>query len=205
MKHPLLNSISKWLLVVPAMLVFMACGSDSEEEQNAVGQIVEEAVEERSLEELVEAFKECQANKEGPYDCQNYIARAACSYYGICDMTYAADNSFWSYEEVVDAMAEFDEYELIGDADDQDACDEAQKLANEGTAVFAVNTSEKKRGAALVIKGETTMSNSWGVKCPVVAFFFPNRPEDSFVGKGLNYAWSSPDNVKLYYRVTAPV
>lgn len=192
------------LLVTLCTVFLAACGGNSEEEV-ADGQVVPEAVEERSLEELVEAFKQCQANKEKVYDCQDFIARAACSYYGVCDMTYAADNSFYAYDEVVDAMAEFDEYELIGDADDQAACDEAQKLANEGTAVFAVNTSDGKRGAALVIKGETTMSNSWGVKCPVVVFFFPNRPEDSFIGKGLNYAWSSPDDVKLYYRVTPPV
>ncbi len=87
-------------------------------------------------------------------------------------------------------------------ANEQDALDNAQKMANEGFPVVAIKTDDKHKFTVLVIQGEQAKSGSWGLNVPNCAAFFPvsTRGLDSFINKTMNYAWSKPDNIQMWVR-----
>lgn len=175
-----------------ALLLTSCGGSDGSVSENDTHENI-------SPGEVLYEFKNCKASSEGPAVCKGYAAMAVCGNYEISDF-YDPENGYWDYDEIVEKIGDLDNWEHAGTGDDQEALDRAQEAANNGKAAIAVSLEDGKENVAVIVAGEQKASGSWGVKCPTVAFFFPNRPDDSFIDKTLNYAFTDPDEVEIYIR-----
>ncbi len=147
------------------------------------------------IETLVVAYKQCKTHASNPNDCKEYAAMAFGKYYGFNFI--GAGNTFLAYDKLHAAITMSNQWDELGNATDQDVLDKAQENANAGIPTIAVST-EGSKTVAIVVKGEKSHSNSLGLDCPSVAVFRPRKHNKSFVGKGINYAWSDLTKIKVY-------
>lgn len=152
-----------------------------------------------AIEAILEEYQDCKANSESNHDCNSFVAKAICKYYGIDDLK--KDGEYIDYNEIYDFIIAGNSWESIGVAPDQEVLSEAQKLVNDGYAVIAINTEDKHKFTVLIVKGETSKSSNWNVEVPTCAAFFPASSSlESFINKTINYAWSSPSGVEFFVR-----
>jgi hypothetical protein len=152
-----------------------------------------------TIETILEEYNDCKANAESNHDCKSFVARAICEYNGLDDLKI--DGEYIEYNDIYDFITKGNSWKSLGFAPDQKVLSDAQKLANDGYAVIAVNTEDKHKFTVLIVKGEETKSSKWGVNVPTCAAFFPASSSlESFINKTINYAWSKPDGVEFFVK-----
>jgi hypothetical protein len=183
--------IKNFLIFSSVALLFVSCGGTSESfESKLVASLNVD-----DLEESKSEFIECKKNAAEKHSCKEYVAVAFSKYYGY--ELKSDDKLFLPYDEILDFVSKSTDWKEIGSASDQSVLNEAQDNANNGIGTLALNTKGSKT-VAIVISGKLSHSNSLGLDCPSVTVFRPRKFEKSFVGKGVNYAWSDLSDVKLY-------
>jgi len=176
--------------IISVALLVVSCGNDSASKESATVA----ALEVEDLEQSLIEFIDCKNTATESHTCKEYIALAISKYYGY-DLK-GADDSFLPYDEILSKVSKSDDWTEVGFANDQAVLTKAQENANSGIGTIAL--SLKSNSVAIVIKGELTHSNSLSLDCPSVAVFRPRKFNKSFVGKGINYAWSDLSKVKIY-------
>ena len=153
-----------------------------------------------TIETILEEYEECSEHAEDHKDCKCFTARAICEYNGITDLKKGGE--YVDYHDIHGFLTSDDAWKNLGMATNQGALDNAQQMANDGYPVVAIKTDDQHKFAVLIIQGEQTKSNSWGLMVPNCAAFFPvsTRGLDSFINKGMNYAWSKPDAVQMWVK-----
>ena len=190
-----MNNWIKGLVLVGSIGLLVACGdSDETSEQTEL-----EKVEQQSVESLLNEYEDCLATASGKMDCKTFTAKAISSIIGVKELV-DENGEYLEYHDIYEFVSNNNNWENLGDADDQDAADRAQQLANEGKAVIAINTEDEHKLVIIIIPGEQTSSSKWGVKVPNCAAFFPVNGPEPFINKTMNYAWSTPDGVEIWAR-----
>jgi hypothetical protein len=151
-----------------------------------------------TIEAILEEYNECSSNAESRNDCKNFTARAICEYYGIDDLKKEGD--YVEYHDIYNFLTTDDSWKNLGMATVQETLDNAQKMANEGFAVVAIDVEDKHKLAIVIIEGEQVKSGSWGLNAPQCAAFFPASGPKPFIHKTLNYAFSSPESIQLWVK-----
>ncbi|MGK7394893.1 MAG: hypothetical protein ACNS62_09980 [Candidatus Cyclobacteriaceae bacterium M3_2C_046] len=135
--------------------------------------------------------------------CSQYMGKSLNLVYQI--------NDFYSEKLgrylVVDEMAAFLEsnqhWTLLGPGYDQKALSKAQENANQSKAVIAIYVDQQGLGhMSLIIPGKLKPSGTWEFEVPNSSSFFSANPKDSYINKGLSYAFSGAQlaRVKIYAR-----
>ncbi|MFT6746563.1 MAG: hypothetical protein ACJAZ2_000904 [Glaciecola sp.] len=181
--------IKRVLLFSVITIIFTSCGTSVSSDNTATG-----SLDVKDLEASKEAFIDCKNTSTESHACKEFVATAFASYYGYKLMN--ADE-YLPYDEILATISESSDWQELGSASDQNVLNEAQENANQGIGTLAVNTKGTK-SVAIIIKGELSHSNSLGLDCPNVLVFRPRIFNKSFVGKGINYAWSDLSDVKIY-------
>jgi hypothetical protein len=175
--------------IVLSTVLFIGCGGEKSETIN---------IDKESIEHLLEEYGECQDEAESAMDCKRFTAKAISKYFGVEDLK--KEDTYIEYHDIHDFVSESNAWRNYGGAESQATMDNAQKFANEGIPVIAINTEDKNKLTVLIIAGEQATSSKWGVKVPNCAAFFPKNGPEPFINKTLNYAWSSPYGVEIWVR-----
>lgn len=150
----------------------------------------------RLIEGVVADFKECKSSAAKPHMCKEFVSKAVSVYYSY-DNLQAENGAYLDYDEILGFVRSSDDWESLGSAKDQSVLNKAQENANAGIATLAINT-KGTNSIAIVVKGKLSHSNSMGLDCPSVAVLRPRKVNKSFVGKGINYAWSNLADVEVF-------
>lgn len=152
-----------------------------------------------TIDQVMAEFINCKEHAEESFKCKGYPAKAICALYGINDFQTGPDE-FIKYDELMENLDK-SKWKRVGDASSQAALDEAQAAANAGRAAFTIEEGEKYGNIAIILPGETSRSSKWGVNCPNSAsLFMGSSYSRSYANKGLNYAYSSNENIGVYVR-----
>ncbi len=176
-------------VITLSILIFIGCGGN---------EVVTITIEKESIEHLLDEYEECQDDAENAMDCKDFTAKAISKYFGVEDLKQ--EGKYINYPDIYDFVSESDAWRNYGDATSQATLDNAQKFANEGIPVIAINTEDKHKLAVMIIAGEQATSSKWKVKVPNAAAFFPKNGPTPFINKTLNYAWSSPEGIEIWVR-----
>ncbi len=185
-----MRKISQSSILFIFILTVISCGGDRN--------IETVNIEKESIEELLDEYRDCQAEAESALACKDFTAKAISKYFGIEDLM--VEGKYIDYPQIYDFVSSSDAWRNYGDASSQVTLDNAQKFANEGIPVIAINTDDENKLAVLIIAGEQANSSKWGVKVPNCAAFFPKNGPEAFINKSLNYAWGSPDGIEIWAR-----
>lgn len=177
-------------LIFVLSVIFIGCGGNENVETVSI--------EKESIEHLMDEYEDCQSSAESAMDCKDFTAKAISKYYGVEDLM--VDGKYIDYHDIYGFVSNSNAWRNAGDIDDQSVLDEAQKLANEGVPVIAINTDDEHKLVVLVVEGEQASSSKWGVKVPTCAAFFPKNGPQPFINKTLNYAWGSSDGIEIWIR-----
>jgi hypothetical protein len=154
-----------------------------------------------NIADVMAEFKACKDTASTKHTCKTFVAKAINGNFEISDFNnLEKEGEYIEYDKIIEVVKSSDKWKKIGEATEQGALDYFQKSANENKAVLAISTVSGQSNIAIGVPGEQVKSTSWGVSCPTVAIFFPNRPNKSFIGKTMNYAWGKPDGIALYFR-----
>ncbi len=183
------------LLVVVAVLL-VACGGGEEATTSTA-----EAVK-IPIEDVFHEFMSCKDTTSDKLGCKTYPAKALCGVYEITDFVDPnVPTNYVEINEIINVINASGYWGLLGDADDQEVLDQAQQYANTGVAVIAVNTKKEHGNVAIILPGEQSPSGSWGgLNCPNSASFFMKGHKNSYIHKGLNYAWKKPKDIQIFAR-----
>jgi hypothetical protein len=130
--------------------------------------------------------------------CNYFLGRALDRIYGIKDFKKSED-TWLSANEIDSFLQEHTEHwTLIGSGDDQQILAQAQADANSGAALIAVSKGSSHGHVALILGGRLSQSTSWNLYTPNSAAMFLDKPDKSYIGKHLGYAFSDPKQVKIY-------
>ena len=133
-KAVLLNSI------LATILVLTSCGGNETVETISI--------EKESIEHLLEEYEDCQSSAESAMDCKDFTAKAISKYFGVKDLM--VDEKYIDYDDIYEYINSSSAWKNMGDVDEQSVLDEAQKLANEGIPVIAVNTNDEHKFTVLI-------------------------------------------------------
>ena len=148
-------------------------------------------------------FMACDDPLDDISPCNKFVGEALKMVYGIHDFYDEEKERYLLANEIADFLAKEDKWTLLGKGSEQSALNEAQGYANLGKAVVAVLKSNSGHGhVAIILPGESGPSSAWGLNVPNSASFFIYKPESSYIGKKLSYAFKSKNkgNVLLYGR-----
>tara|TARA_B100000795_G_scaffold107866_1_gene79647 strand:+ start:66 stop:728 length:663 start_codon:yes stop_codon:yes gene_type:complete len=206
--------------VLIASVSLMSCGGEQTLENESISNLKEQVRSDNSLEtqdllrensvllieEVIEEFKTCKAATKTKHSCKDFVAKAICKYYNIDDFKNQGNydsldlNEFIDYDDIFDRIDSNKYWSKLGMANNQDVLDKAQENANKGIATLAIDVAKNNKTVVLIVKGKQIKSGKWGVSCPASAALNASKPTKSFVGKTLNYSFSSPENITLYTR-----
>lgn len=186
-----MNKIASIVSVLIILIIYGCGGGDSTHEKHP----------KLLLESVLAEFKSCKDTSQNKHGCKTYIGKAINGNFEIPDFNHPEKKGeYIDYDQVADMVKTSNRWKNIGSATDQDALDYFQKCSNEGIPALAISTQSGNGNVAIGVPGKQIKSTSWALNCPTIAIFFPNRPEQSFIGKTLNYGWSKPDGIELYIR-----
>jgi hypothetical protein len=188
LKH--ISMFKNIICIVSVALLVVSCGNNSGSKENAKVA----SLEVKDLEESLAEFIACKNAATESHACKEYTALAISKYYGY-DLK-DTDNVYLPYDEILAHVSASNDWIELGLANDQSVLNTAQKNANKGIGTIAL--SIKSNSIAIVINGKLSHSNSLNLDCPSVTVFRPRKFNKSFVGKGINYAWSDLSTVKIY-------
>ncbi len=160
-------------------------------------QIISQDSWETEVENMLHEFMQCNPSMPTSYPCNVFTSRALERIFGIED--FKSGNKHLSANQIHEFVStKPDIWTKLGNASDQNALLEAQGYANIGKAVLAVLKNSSGSGhVAIIIPGELSNSSDWSLKVPNSASFFLNKPEKSYVGKKLSYAFSKKNLSKI--------
>ena len=156
---------------------------------------------EQELAASLKQFMKC--TNSGGTACNNYVGESLTKVYKVNDFYSSKLGRYMMVSEIEKYLAEEGKWTLLGHVYDQKTLTEAQQSANSKKAVVALYTNDEGIGhISLILPGELHTSGSWGLKVPNSASFFANQPENSYIGKGLSYAFGKNmiKDVVLYVR-----
>lgn len=185
-----------FLVAIFSSVLFLGCGASPEEKAEEKEEVSK--LKRITIETILEEYNECSANAESRNDCKNFTARAICEYYGIDDLKKAGE--YVEYHHIFDFVTKDASWKNLGMASKQVTLDNAQKMANDGFAVVAIDIEDKHKLAIIIIEGKQLKSGSWGLNAPQCAAFFPASGPNPFIHKTLNYAFSSPEGIQLWVK-----
>lgn len=148
---------------------------------------------------MLHQFMSCQTPTDDVSPCNRFVGRALKRIYNIDDFTQA-NGEFMTANQIAGAVKTSGNWTKLGNASEQTALDQAQGYANVKKAIIAVSSGSPHGHVALILPGSQTQSGSWGLKVPNSASFFLNKPDKSYIGKPLSFAWTSPNGVEIYGR-----
>jgi hypothetical protein len=176
-------------------MLTQACGSGSEAKPT------EEAYADYKpdVEVIIENYIDCRDNADKPYDCNEFTLKALDRIYGLPEVMEG--DEYKEPSTLAEEIPESFDWEEIGPADVQENLTRAHELAGKGYAVVAID--KPFTHLAIIIGGEEMVtSGSWGLDCPLaISVFHGSNYSSSFIGKGLNYSYASPENIILYNRL----
>jgi hypothetical protein len=192
-----MKAISPIFLIkgIAAILLFNSCGSKSEAKPT------EEAYADykSEVEEIIEEYVECRDEADKPIDCNEFTLKALDRIYDLPEVK--EDGVFRQPSELAEEIPGSFDWEEIGPANNQENLNRAHELAGKGYAVVAID--EPFTHLAIIVGGEEMVtSGSWELDCPLtISVFHGSNYVKSFIGKGLNYSYSSPENITLFNRL----
>ena len=151
------------------------------------------------MDNLVTEFIACRnSSTQNLHDCKYFIAKALCEFYQIDD--FKKGNSYVDYQEMHDIiLGKFGTWSYVGLASNQEALEKAQEYANNSQATVAVSVKSDYGHVAIILPGSLSQAPSWkGLQVPVSASFFMTMRLEPYSGKSLAYAWSSPEDIKIF-------
>lgn len=151
----------------------------------------------KTIEEILTAYQDCKSDESTNF-CKTFIARSICEYNGVNDLKEG--NDYIVYHKIYDKIIKDDTWKNLGMANQQEALDNAQLMANKGFPVVAVDINDKHKFTVLILQGKQLKSGKWRLNVPNCAAFFPTNYKRSFTNKTLNYAWKKPDGIQLWVR-----
>ena len=145
----------------------------------------------QDLNNSLQQFKSCENTSEnGINTCNKFIGGMLKTVYKVNDFYSQTSGRYMRVSEIAAFLEENKRWKLLGHAYEQDALDQAQSHANTKKPAIAVYLDEENIGhVSLILPGELKPSGSWGFNVPNSASFFINQPENSYIGKGLSYAF----------------
>ncbi len=161
---------------------------------------------------LLDEFAAClKSGSDDPTNpCNFFIAQALDRLYNIRDFSLSrnvgsmdAPGVYLPNLKIIDYVLQHDDQWIeLGNAADQMTLEQAQQLANQGTAVIAFRDQGMDGVVALIMPGELKDSSTWGMQTPNSLSFLPKFPQGSYMGKSLSFAWkkSYRPEIKLFYR-----
>jgi hypothetical protein len=93
-----------------------------------------------------------------------------------------------------------DKWTVLGTAADQAALHKARSLAAAGKPVLAVQNERDRGQIAILMPGAAVPSGAWKLNVPIAVAARVDRPERSIYGKGINWLFDEPGQVRLYAR-----
>ena len=184
---------------IAAIAFLVSCDSKSTNQvtMNEDGDIVISEQSYKALREIQEEYKTCRENEESKSDCKNFTTKAVATFYELKDEELMKDGEYINYTALPELVASSDNWELIGNAEDQSTLNKAQTAADKGTAVIAFVEGKKGGHVSMIIPGEMRKSGKWDLLCPNSTGFFRHKVE-SYIDKQLSYSFRSPDDVVVY-------
>jgi hypothetical protein len=151
---------------------------------------------------MLPEFMACKVPIDDRSPCNFFVARALERVYDVADLRSPGQTE--SYLPA-NAIARFVRdnpglWEDLGTAEDLSKRRRAQQCANAGRPALAVEEGAGHGHVALLLPGFVRSTGSWGGEVPCSASFFLDRPQQSFVGCPLSYAFTDPSRARLYCR-----
>jgi hypothetical protein len=140
----------------------------------------------------------CQQPIDDRSPCNYFVGRALHRIYEIEDFRVSEDTWLPANQIATYLDIHPDRWTLIGPGKEQQVLAQAQADANAGAAVIAVSKGSSHGHVALILGGKLRESSSWGLYTPNSAAMFLDKPEKSYVGQQLGWAFSNPEQVQLY-------
>lgn len=159
------------------------------------------------VEWVLNELNSCRNAMDDRSPCNRFVGQALQKIWSADDFSTGkpAPNDFMLANSMAERMLTArDKWIPLGSAGTQSALDQAQVQANKGYAVVAVIAGRPAGHVAVVIPGTLKKSNSWdGLRVPNSASMLLDKPNNSYVGKPLSFAFSGEkyNDVKLYFRV----
>ena len=158
----------------------------------------------QDLNSTLKTFMTCDHNDDKSINtCHRFIGQALKNVYQINDFYSENLKRYLVVSEIGQFLDKNEQWKLLGKCYDQKTLTKAQNLANSGQAVVAVYINDDGLGhLSIILPGKLKTSGTWGLKVPNTSSFFSFKPENSYINKGLSYAFmrSQITKVKLYAR-----
>lgn len=150
------------------------------------------------LDKTFAEFKGCNTSADKTI-CQSFTAKGVRSMYNINDFYAASSKTDMTPFEMLETISKSSKWTKLGMAYEGSVLSKAQDLSNAGKTVLVIYKGESPSDThiSIVLPGALQTSGSWGIKVPNVAAFFTHKPENSFVNKGLSYAYSKSMMLQL--------
>ena len=145
----------------------------------------------QTLNNELHQFKACRNTATvGVNPCSKYLGSTLSTVYKINDFYSKELQRYMVVSEIYEFLKNNQRWTLLGHAYEQNALSKAQTYANSKKAAVAVYLNKDGTGhVSLILPGELSSSGSWGFKVPNSASFFINGTENSYIDKGLSYAF----------------
>lgn len=158
---------------------------------------------EKDLTVILYQFMSCRDSIDNISPCNKFVSEALKAAYYVEDFYDEKKKRHMLANEIYDYLETSPRWLLLGSADDQDVLNSAQKDAGSKKAVIAVLKGETNGHVALIMPGKLSKSPSWKLNVPNSASFFLNKPDKSYIGKHLGFAFPSAEkkNVLIYTRI----
>jgi len=148
---------------------------------------------EQDLNTSLKEFQSCRNTNtvvQGISPCNKFLGQSLKTVYKIDDFYSKEMGRYMLVSEIADFLDKSDKWTLLGHAYEQNILNEAQSLANSKNAVVAIYLNSDDIGhISVILPGEIKPSGSWGFQVPNSVSFFSSEPENSYVNKGLSYAF----------------
>jgi len=152
------------------------------------------------VEDMVSQFLSCQTPIDDQSPCNYFLGRSLKRVYGITDFDDGSGGFLSANAIATYVQLNTDKWTSLGPAKSQDALTQAAGYANQMKAIVAVQVGTPHGHVALVLPGDLKHSGNWNLDAPNSASFFLNKPQQSYVGKPLSFAFQMPDGVTIYGR-----
>jgi hypothetical protein len=146
---------------------------------------------------LKTAIQECRAAGLDRTACRHFAGEALHKLFGIGDFCRPS-RCLKAVEIEWELRNHPDKWAPIGTAADQAALHKARELAAQGKAVLAVQNERDRGQVAILMPGPPVASGRWKLDVPIAVAARVDRPERSLFGKGLNWVFDEPGQVKLF-------
>lgn len=149
---------------------------------------------------ILASFMSCGGPTAANTPCNVFLGQALSRVYGIDDFKITG-GGYMSANDIAGYVENDSKWTVLGAGNDANALKQAQGYANLGKAVVAVEYVQSGHGhVCMIIPGNLVFSPKWNLNCPNSASLFLGKPNSSYVGKSLAFAFSQPAQVKIYGR-----